>query len=222
MHLVEFGLAWPPDAFLVRKLTGLTERGFRITVVSNPGPPVTSTPSSIEVVRMPDISEPGLKVARSAARACLRLALRHPRRLAAAIAAARRPPRPRLLDRLWWLWTLADLSALEPDVVHFEWESAAVRYGRVVSLWGCPMVMSCRGGLALYSHTVTQAAAVEGVEEAFAAAAAVHCVSDAMLDEAAAHGLERRKAVVIRSAVNLETFRPAVVEPIDRNRAWKP
>jgi glycosyltransferase involved in cell wall biosynthesis len=223
VHLVEVGLAWPPDTFLLRKLTGLAERGFRITIVANPGPPVASAPPGIEVVRMPDISTPGVVIAARAARECLRLLFTRPRQLGAVIAAARRRPRPSgMRRRLWWLWMLSDLAALRPDVVHFEWESAAVKYGRLVRLWRCPMVMSCRGGLALYSNSVTYAAALARVEDAFADAAAVHCVSEAMLGEAAGHGLDPRKAVVIRSAVDLETYRPAAVEPADRNRAWRP
>src|SRR3712207_9572431 len=66
------------------------------------------------------------------------------------------------------------------------------------SLWGCPVVMSCHGGLDLYSQCASHRAALNGLDRAFERAAAVHCVSDAMRDEALRHGLDPHKARVIR------------------------
>jgi glycosyl transferase family 4 len=208
-HLAEVGLAWPPDTFLLGKLTGLAKRGLRITVVTIPGV-AGSGPSvpGIEVVRMPDSRGFG-RVPVGAALECLRLALARQRRLGPALAATARHVRrrgPRGL--LWWLWFYARLAPMRPDVVHFEWESAALRYLELADLWRCPMVLSCHGGLDLYARSPSHAAALAGVGEAFGRAAAVHCVSDAMCAEATRHGLDPSRARVIRAGVDLGAFSP--------------
>jgi hypothetical protein len=209
LHLVEVGLGWPPDTFLARKLAGLAERGLRITVVATPGSPGGPSLPGVEVVRMPDRRRALGRVPAGAAREWLRLALAHPRRLGPALAAtARHLRRLGPSGLIWWLWFYARLAPMRPDVVHFEWESAAVRYLELVDLWRCPMVLSCRGGLDLYAHSPRHSGALAGVGEAFESAAAVHCVSDAMCAEATRHGLDPSTARVIRAGVDLGAFSP--------------
>jgi len=208
LHVVEVGLAWPPDTFLLRKLDGLVRRGVSVTVVAAPGGPVGPTPPGIDVVRLP---RTGGLIAQlgPAAGGCLRLALRDRGGLRRAMRALRRlPPGTGPRRRVGWLRVFGRLATLRPDVVHFEWESAAIRYLPLVDLWGAPMVMSCRGGLDVYSRSDTHRAALDGLAAAFDRAAAVHCVSDAMRDEATRHGLDPRKAHVIRSGVELDLFAP--------------
>ncbi|MEA2309354.1 MAG: hypothetical protein QOI65_1640 [Thermoleophilaceae bacterium] len=209
LHLVEVGVAWPPDTFLRHKLVALAQGGVRITVVASPGPASDSGVPGIDVVRLPDTSArlPGLAI--RAAADCLRLALadrRRLRRVLRAVAGLSRPRRPR--ERLVWLRVFAQLEPLRPAVVHFEWESAAIRYLPLIDLWRCPMVMSCHGGLDLYTQTPGHRQALTGLAKAFERAAVVHCVSDAMCAEAARHGLDPSKARVIRSGVELGLFTP--------------
>jgi hypothetical protein len=70
------------------------------------------------------------------------------------------------------------------------------------------MVMSCHGGLDLYSHVPSHSRQVAGVAEAFRRASAVHCVSDAVRAEATGYGLDPDRAQVIRGGVDLGTFAP--------------
>jgi glycosyltransferase involved in cell wall biosynthesis len=209
LHVVEFGLAWPPDTFLRTKLAGLAQRGFRITVVASSGESAELRLPGVEVVRMPARTEPLAQMLLGAARDCLRLGIRQPDRLAAVRAASAHLRRGRLRERLRLLRLLAAMAPLRPDVVHFEWESAALKYLPLVDLWRCPMVMSCHGGLGLYSQSHKHSKAVAGVTEAFRRAAAVHCVSDAVRAEATRYGLDPGKAQVIRCGVDLGVFAPS-------------
>jgi glycosyltransferase involved in cell wall biosynthesis len=209
LHVVEVGLAWPPDTFLLRKLEGVARRGVRVTVVAAPGAAAAASQPGVDVVRLPNTDDGVVKLGPRAAADLLGLALRDRRRLRRVLRALARLPRPTTLRRrLGWARVFARLEPLGPDVVHFEWESAAIKYLPLVDLWGCPMVMSCRGGLDLYSQSDTHRRALDGLADAFDRAAAVHCVSDAMRAEATRHGLDPRKAQVIRSGVELELFTP--------------
>jgi glycosyltransferase involved in cell wall biosynthesis len=209
VHVAEVGLAWPPETFLMRKLDGVTRRGVRVTVVTGHGGAAAPAPPGVDLVRLPNTDDGVLTLGPLAAADLLRLALRDRGRLRRVLRALARLPRPTSLRRrLGWARVFAHLEPLRPDVVHFEWESAAVRYLPLVDLWGCPMVMSCRGGLDLYSQSGTHRRALDGLARAFDRAAAVHCVSDAMRAEATRHGLDPRKAQVIRSGVQLELFTP--------------
>jgi hypothetical protein len=195
LHLVEVGLTWPPDSFLLSKFEGLARRGVRVTVVATPGGAPDGVPPGIGVVRLPNTDHRVLLLGPAAAADCLRLAVSDRRRLLRVLRAVARLPRPSSLRRrLGWVRMFARLEPLCPDVVQFEWESAAIRYLPLVDFWGCPMVMSCRGGLDLYSQSPTHRAALNGVAEAFERATAVHCVSDAMRAEAERHGLDPRRA----------------------------
>ena len=77
-----------------------------------------------------------------------------------------------------------------------------------------PAVISCRGSqINVAPHNPERAAMRDGLAATFARAAAVHCVSAQIRDEATRYGLDPGKAVVIRPAVDPELFQPAVSSP---------
>jgi type III pantothenate kinase len=76
------------------------------------------------------------------------------------------------------------------------------------------MVMSCHGGLDLYAQACSSPW-IAGVPTAFGRAAVVHCVSEAMRDEAIRHGLDASKAQVILAGVDSTLFAPAAERPAD-------
>jgi colanic acid/amylovoran biosynthesis glycosyltransferase len=172
----------------------------------------------LELARMPDW-EPGPAVqAAGAAREALRLLVRRPRRLRASLAAARGPLAPPALRRgpgRWWLLrTLLSLARLDPDAVHFEWESAATRLLPLADLFDCPITMSCRGAdIDIYPYSPLERSWVGQLPLAFDTAAAVHCVSQATRAAAAAQGLPPAKAFVITPAVDPDFFSPGAEEP---------
>jgi glycosyltransferase involved in cell wall biosynthesis len=208
------GLQWPPETFILHKLRRLAARGVRVTVASSlpahaPAEPI----DGIELVRMPDWEPPAPVQAAGALRAAARLLLARPGRVRAALAAARGPLAPPGLRRgpgRWWLLrTLLTLARLDPDVVHFEWESAAARLLPVADVLGCPVAMSCRGAdIDIYPHSPLERSWIGQLPLAFGTAAGVHCVSEATLAAATAQGLARSKASVITPAVDPDFFRP--------------
>lgn len=207
IHLLEFGLRWPPETFIRAKLERLAARGLTVTVACAEADPRPG--ANVDGIRVEPVIPAGRTSPASLASALLRLAVTRPRRLPAVVRAAHAragdgrevPPR----EALGRLRTYARLASLEPDVVHFEWSTAAVHFHSVVDALGCPSVVSVRGGdLDVIPSTAAEAA---GLRSAFQRAAAVHCVSAAAGSAAAAHGL-RAKRRVIRPAVDLSLFPP--------------
>jgi hypothetical protein len=220
LHLLELGLAWPPDTFLREKYAGLASRGVRVTVVTYRQSSPTFELPGVELVPMPTRGQPLRHVVRGLATDVARLAAHRPRRLASLINGPNRallrhqhgPQSPYTRERrhgLEWLWLLARMAALNPDVVQIEWESVAVAYLPLLDLWSCPSVMSCHGGLDVFACGRYTAAWVADVPMAFARTSAVHCVSEAMLEEAVRHGLDPSKAFVLRAGIDAGLFVPA-------------
>lgn len=214
------GLHWPPETFVLHKLRRLSARGFRVTVASSmPARAPRPSDPDIDVVRMPDWEQRPRVQAVGAAYEALRLLVTRPRRLRAALAAARGPLAPpgfRKGPGRWWLLrTILSLARLDPDIVHFEWESAAARMLALVEVLGCPLTMSCRGAdIDIYPYSPREQSWVDQLPLAFERAARVHCVSDATLAAAASQGLARSKAMVITPAVDPDFFRPQERAPL--------
>lgn len=94
-----------------------------------------------------------------------------------------------------------------PDVVHFEWNGGAIDFLDRADLWALPTIVSCRGTqIRVRPHVSTGYA--EQVRETFRRANLVHCVCEAVREEACALGLDREKSAVIYPAVDLQEFRP--------------
>lgn len=95
------------------------------------------------------------------------------------------------------------------DLLYFPWNGAAVAHLELLRD-GPPAVISCRGSqIQVAPHDPERRALRQGLPESFARAAAVHCVSAAILREAERYGLDPAKAVVIRPAVDPDEFSPA-------------
>ena len=94
-----------------------------------------------------------------------------------------------------------------PDIIHFEWNSAAIDALPRRAVWEYPVVISCRGTQIRVRPHVTPGYS-EALRETFARASAVHCVCETIRDEAAALGLDPAKAAVIFPAVDERRFTP--------------
>jgi glycosyltransferase involved in cell wall biosynthesis len=208
IHLLVLGMAWPPETFLERLLTGLAGRGYEITV-SGPAPPRDANfrRSGFHWLTIPSASGPGL--------------LRLGRQAGAVIAAAVRSPSgiPHLFRctetvggaaRFHQLARLAPLAGRRWDLIYFPWNATAVEMLPAFDL-GIPVVVSCRGSqLKVAPHNPTRTAIREGLTETFRRATVVHCVSQDILDEARRYGLDPDKADLIRPAVDAAFFCPAL------------
>ena len=199
-HLVEVGLRWPPESFLRRKLEGLAAAGMAVTVASRGGPRRRRERlAGVRLVRLPARGDNRLITAVGLLWAGLRLLVRRPGQVLAILRVSRGKD----------VTDAVAVLAARPDVLHFEWESAAVRSLPLLEAASCPVVVSVRGsGVNVQPHAGRGhlAAAYPSI---FARAAAVHCVSEAIREEAARYGLERAKARVIHPAVDTDYFRPS-------------
>jgi colanic acid/amylovoran biosynthesis glycosyltransferase len=218
IRLLEVGLMWPPETFLQWRFRGLVDRGMRITVASSDLRPSPPGLEGVRLVALPDWDEPRRAIVAGIAWDTLRLLLISPRRLARLLIACRRAWRRsgrwtataqqrrwRALARLRGFLPLARHT---PDIVHFEWESAAVAHRPLLDVWRCPMVISCHGGLQVWAHTTTHAETIDELPGVFRAAAAVHCVSAAVRAEATRYGVDPAKLRLIPTAVDPNVFRP--------------
>jgi asparagine synthase (glutamine-hydrolysing) len=221
IHLVEVGLKWPPETFLQWKFATLAAHGIDVTVCSTvPRRPAPADVPGAELRRFPSWEEPrpvkllGLLAHGSA------LLVRDPRRLAKLVVAVRKPAPPALVERSWrdvlaWLRIFLPLARLRPDVVQFEWERNAVSYLPLLDVWDCPMVVSCRGDVNAYVLAPEQRRWAAALPWAYARAAAVQCVCEALRDEAVRYGLDLRKAWLIKAGVDPDFFRPPVRDDAD-------
>lgn len=215
-RVLMLGLTWPPETFLMRLIDGLVGRGLGVTVAVPAPSPAARRPAAlpaargIEWVWLPGRTDSRPRNLWQTTRALAGAARRAPgetRRLVGAaraggstIAAATRLRRE------------APLVGRDFNVIYFPWNSAAIAYEELLDR--APVVISCRGSqINVAPHNPERADLRDGLAATFARAAAVHCVSAQIRDEATRYGLDPGKAVVIRPAVDPELFQPAVSSP---------
>lgn len=208
-------MIWPPETFVQWKLERLAARGFRVTAAGSASRrEARARVPGVKLARQPwpwDESKPRLLLGSLCD--ALVLALTHPLRLRPTIHAARNPLRiPGSTSR--WA-TLArvrshlPVARLSPDIVHFEWNSSAIHYMPMLRVWRCPAVVSCHGSdLNIRPFTRDGRRWSSYLARTFELADAVHCVSQALVEQGAATGLDPAKTWLIRPAVDPETFRP--------------
>jgi glycosyltransferase involved in cell wall biosynthesis len=198
LRLLAFGIGWPPETFLQRKLLGLAQAGLDVTVaVRAKGRLLGDHLPGVRVIAMGAFTP-----------ATVGAMLRAPARTARAMVdLARVDPTP-WSRRIRRFRNITPLVHLRPDVVHFEWNSAAIDYLPFLHLWRAPIVISCRG-TQIFVRPHVSGGYADLLRRTFEAAASVHCVCDAIRDEAVSLGLDERKTVVIRPAVDTREFTPA-------------
>ena len=206
------GLIWPPETFLDRLFRRLMAAGAELTVVTarRVSPPYrgvvvagSHAPTSALIERVPRQT---LQVGRDRTQATelWRRAGRWPGRMH--------------LQRFQQYLTLCDRTA---DVVYFPWNGPAEIFGPVLDLLP-PVVVSCRGAqVSVAPWNPDRSQLRTGLGQLFEGAARVHAVSDAMVDDAAALGLDRSKAVVVRPGADTSIFTPAPDRP-DGGRSGEP
>jgi len=138
-----------------------------------------------------------------------RAALRGPSAAGRTLAAARVADGPMRATERAYRWL--PFAGRRWDVIYFPWNATAITYSPLME--AAPAVISCRGAqINVSPHNPDRAALRDGLRDTFARAAAVHCVSEAIRDEATQYGLDPAKAMIIRPAVDVEIFRPKVAQ----------
>jgi colanic acid/amylovoran biosynthesis glycosyltransferase len=219
---VEVGVRWPPEPFISRKLEGLAAAGMAVTVASRSGPRRgRERLAGVRLLRLPGREDSRLITFSALVLASLRVLVTGPGQVVALVRVLQ--SRKHGLSRRQALAVMVDSMAVlaaRPDILHFEWESAAVRSLPLIEADVCPVVVSVRGsGVNVHPHA-GQGRLAARYPEVFAHAAAVHCVSEAVREKALHFGLDRAKARVIHPAVDTDYFRPrtATASPPDELR----
>jgi glycosyltransferase involved in cell wall biosynthesis len=199
-------LRWPPETFVRWKLEGLAARGVHITVASRSVDDPAARLRGVELVELPQLGMPPGQA--RVWRPALALLVTAPRSLARLLRSIRRLPGDYRMTRLLALYL--PLARLRPDVVHFEWNSAAALYLPMFDIWGCPVVTSCHGSdISIYPFVPGYERYAVRLPEVLRRASAVHCVSESLRRQAGDLGLDPAKARVIRQGVDPKVFRPA-------------
>jgi len=211
------GLTWPPETFLLRLIDGLAGRGLRVTVAV-PAPAARQsaalpTAHGVDWLWLPGRTDSRPRNLWQTARAVAGAARRAPGETRQLLGAARAEGGATAAATR--LRREAPLVGREFDVLYFPWNSAAIAYQELLAC--APVVISCRGSqINVAPHNPERAALRDGLAATFARAAAVHCVSAQIRDEATRYGLDPRQAVIIRPAVDPDYFCPAVPSPFGR------
>jgi colanic acid/amylovoran biosynthesis glycosyltransferase len=206
--LLEVGLKWPPEHYLRRKLEGLAADGIDVAVAASfDDVDAEMDLRGVQRMDLPRPDEPGAAALLRLARDCLRLGLRSPRAFLRLVRAiGRRSPSVRGAIRPLRSHLVVMLA--KPDLVHIEWEGTAVDFLPLFEACRCPVVVSSHGGVHVRPK-VGERRITSAYPDIFERAAAVHCVSEAVREEAVRFGLDRAKARVIHTAVDPDFFRPA-------------
>ncbi len=213
LHVLAFGVRWPPETFVRWKLEGLAARGVRVTVASPRGsddgaPPVPG----LEVERvLPGEETRSLGVLGTTFAAVLGLARRWPPWKT--LSFARQPTGSgrvvRLGEALLRSRAYDRLAGRGPDLLQFEWLTAGIHYLSVTQALDCPVVLTCRGSdVNVAPHAPSTQRMMKALPKLFGKASAVACVSEAIVAEATLHGLDPAKARVVRTGVDVDFFEP--------------
>lgn len=210
LRLLVVGVRWPPETFLARLIQGLAKRGVRITLAV-PKIPAGFVPTSpnVDIMVVPGWEGAALRrLWRTGQRlggAALRSAA-ETRHVYSKARASGIGPRggSQFVERLHrWL----PFAGRHHDVLYIPWNATAVDYLPLLDFG--PSVISCRGShINVAPLNPRRSALRDGLPLTFSKASAVHCVSEAIRQEAARYGLDRARSVVIRPAIDPDLFRP--------------
>lgn len=202
LRILVVGMKWPPETFLGRLLDGLSRRGFEITVAGPARPrDAMFRRSGLHFLWMP--SREGGWPSRVLRR--VRAVLAGPTNPAANPVSTEGVATCRVSGALGHAERLG-IASQRWDLIYFPWNSAAIAMFPMFDM-GIPVAVSCRGSqIKIAPHNPSRTAIQSGLEATFRRAALVHCVSQDILDEARAYGLDPDKAHVIRPAVDPTFF----------------
>jgi colanic acid/amylovoran biosynthesis glycosyltransferase len=209
MRLLIAGIQWPPETFIARRIDALTKAGVQVTVAANRIAAKRQRPARVKLIHAPFWSLAWPLRAAHLVRIVAGAFLRSPAD-ALAYCLYARSHWPSLTESVRWAYRLLPFAGRRADVVHFEWNFSAAEYLPLFTLSKRPCVVSCRGAQVQVAPNLPfRKSCIPALRQTFEAAAAVHCVSEAIRVEASRYGLEAKKARIIRPAVDVEFFVPA-------------
>lgn len=100
------------------------------------------------------------------------------------------------------------------DLIHYQWPGHLLTYGVIARKTRKPAVLSLRGGqINIQPHIPGMDGYVAALKRQLPTCSAYHCVSEAIMQEAVAYGLDPKRTWVIRPAVDIAFFTPPEKRP---------
>ncbi len=218
LRIVLVGISWPPETFIEGLIKGLIEAGSEVTVACDEKPAASWLPHpQFHWLHAPVWR--GSMAARLVRTARMRTSVpsKGSNDIRRFKSHVRRTDGWRERVQAWHL--LLPFAGLRWDIIYFPWNSAAISYLPLFEL-GSPVILSCRGSqLNIAPLDPMRSGLKEALQETFQKAAAVHCVSEAIMHQAAKYGLEPEKARVIRPAVDPQFFYPPA-DKLQTDQFW--
>ncbi len=210
-RLLIAGVSWPLETFITRLIHGLAAAGMEVTIASKKNPPPDwAARQHVQFLRIPAANSPWPVRLLHTGLVTVRALFRAPgdfRRFAANAEGGGWHARLQCYRRLM------PFAGKRWNLIYFPWNSGAIMFDGLFEL-RCPVVVSCRGSqINLAPHDPNRAQLREALATTFRHAAAVHCVSEAIRNEATQYGLDPAKARVIHPAVDPDFFQPAATPP---------
>lgn len=205
IRILVAGIRWPPETFLARLIRGLADSGCEVIIASHRRP--GSEWRNVDGVRFIWAPTWSGSIPLRLVRVCtmlIRAGSKAPKEVARLAPAVQ----GRLPDRFRQWNRVLPIAGREFDVLYLPWNLSGAAYWPLFEL-GKPVVISCRGSqVNVVPHTPGRADVAIDLRRTLERAAAVHCVSDAMLDTVQHYGVRPEKARVIRPAVDPDMFQP--------------
>jgi colanic acid/amylovoran biosynthesis glycosyltransferase len=201
------GLSWPPETFIERLIRGLMEGGVEVTVACDVKPACDwfSSPN-FRWLWTPFWS--GIPLTKRLWSQFI-LLVGGLVRDSAAVWKILRLDAESFTERLKNWHKLLPFVGRSWDVIYIPWNFGAIEYLLLFDL-GIPVVVSCRGAqINIEPHDPGSKGILDKLRLTFQKTTAVHCVSEAIKNEASRYGLDPRKARVIHPSVDPGFFRPA-------------
>lgn len=207
VHVLFVRLKWPPETFIIQLVKGLAHRGIQVTLAVQDVPKNAQLfPANVDFLWTPPWGDSGVKSALHSARWLVSAAGRSTSATGQLVRSARANGTIRTSTA--YLHQYLPFVGRQWDVIYFPWNTMAIAY--MAYFKNRPVVISCRGSqINVATHNPERSDLRAGLETTFREAAAIHCVSQHVLENATQYGLDPAKAVVIRPAVDPDFFFPA-------------
>ena len=211
LSIIICGVQWPPETFLLRLFKGLSQAGFSVIVACNQKPTRDwlSAPGESWLWK-PSWNVNHLKRIVNLMPLLFKVLFSKPLQKRTIFHLLSQ--QEGIQNKLFLFFQVAPLVGLNFDLVYFPWVLAAAEYIEFFESLKTPMVISLRGSMINVDPWVSKAenSIKEKLRFIFDHDIRVHCVSQDILEEAIHYGLDRKKAVVIRPAVDPAYFTPSI------------
>jgi colanic acid/amylovoran biosynthesis glycosyltransferase len=210
LKLLVVGITWPPETFLERLIDGVLDRNIQVTVAAGRSPGMRRAVSRHQPSWLwtPSWNVPDAQRILNACRLAHYLPAWLPGRTKTLLHIVRGIASWK--EKFHVTYLHFPFGTVKPDLVYFPWVLAADPLLDWFSSEGIPVVVSLRGSMINVDPHVPgkDEKTLRALQRIFASHAAVHCVSQAILDEAVHLGLEPCKAHLIHPAVDPAFFFP--------------